>query len=128
MKSKIGWLVVLLLIALLGFIVYSFFFGGEKINSHFEREFTLSINDLALIGDEVYVKFWKIDDTRCKEVTCQREGEQVVNLVVINNHHINFIKLGTLAETMKKINNEYEISLIQLNEDNEVTLKLIKSE
>lgn len=128
MKSKIGWLVVLVLIGLLGFTVYSFFFGGEKINSHFDREFTLNVNDLALIDDEVYVKFWKIDDTRCKDATCEREGEQVVNLVVINNHHINFIKLGTLAETMKKIDNEYEISLIQLNEDNEVTLKLIKSE
>ncbi len=125
MKGKLGWLVVIAIFVIIGFAVYSFFFGGERVIAFFDREFVIRQNELALVNEEVYVKFLKVEDTRCKGDDCEREGEQVVHLLVINNHHINYIKLGTLAETKMNLDKEYEISLVELKEDNELTLKVI---
>ena len=65
--------------------------------------------------------------TTCKETDCEREGEKVAKIIIVNNHQINYVKLGTLAEsekTLAKIN--YTIKLIGID-NNEATLKLEKN-
>ena len=129
MKFRIGWLVVLGLFIAVGIYVYNFFYGGEKVYSFFDREFTLIVGDYAKVNDEVYVKLEKITDNRCKEETCEREGQQVAQVMVINDHRIRRLELGTLAEYKQKIEKtDYTIILKEINEQNEATFMLTTNE
>ena len=122
MKFRIGWLVVLGLFIAVGIYVYNFFYGGEKVYSYFDRDLTLKVGDYAKVNDEVYVKLEKITDNRCKEETCEREGQQVAQVMVINDHRIRRLELGTLAEYKQKIEKrESTIILKEINEQNEAT-------
>ena len=53
MKFRIGWLVVLGLFIAVGIYVYNFFYGGYKVYSYFDRDFTLKVGDYAKVNDEV---------------------------------------------------------------------------
>lgn len=129
MKFRIGWLVVLGLFMAVGIYVYNFFYGGEKVYSYFDRDFTLKVGDYAKVNDEVYVKLEKITDNRCKEETCEREGQQVAQVMVINDHRIRRLELGTLAEYKQKIEKtDYTIILKEINGKNEATFMLTTNE
>lgn len=129
MKFRIGWLVVLGLFIAVGIYVYNFFYGGEKVYSYFDHDFTLKVGDYAKVNDEVYVKLEKITDNRCKEETCEREGQQVAQVMVINDHRIRRLELGTLAEYKQKIEKtDYTIILKEINEKNEATFMLTTNE
>lgn len=127
MANIIKKLLPFLVIALIIYLIYLAFFKGDKIITRFDREFTLKISDTAEVESEAFVKLIGIDDNTCKETDCEREGEKVAKIIIVNNHQINYVKLGTLAETEKtlaKIN--YTIKLIGID-NNEATLKLEKN-
>ena len=129
MKFRIGWLVVIGLFIAVGIYVYNFFYGGEKVYSYFDSDFTLKVGDYAKVNDEVYVKLEKITDNRCKEEKCEREGQQVAQVMVINDHRIRRLELGTLAEYKQKIEKtDYTIILKEINEQNEATFMLTTNE
>lgn len=126
MAKIIKKLLPFLVIALIIYLIYLAFFKGDKIITRFDREFTLKISDTAEVESEAFVKLIGIDDNTCKEADCEREGEKVAKIIIVNNHQINYVKLGTLAEsekTLAKIN--YTIKLIGID-NNEATLKLEK--
>lgn len=129
MKFRIGWLVVLVLFIGVGLYVYNFFYGGDKLYSYFDRDFTLKVGDYAKVNDEVYVKLKEIVDTRCKEEKCEREGQQIAKVMVINDHRIRMIELGTLAESKQKVEKtDYTIILKNINKNNEATFMLTTNE
>lgn len=129
MKFRIGWLVVLVLFIGIGVYVYNFFYGGDKLYSYFDRDFTLKVGDYAKVNDEVYVKLKEIVDTRCKEEKCEREGQQIAKVMVINDHRIRMMELGTLAEYKQKVEKtDYTIILKEINENNEATFMLTTNE
>ena len=109
--------------------MFTIFSMAEKKYSYFDRDFTLKVGDYAKVNDEVYVKLEKITDNRCKEETCEREGQQVAQVMVINDHRIRRLELGTLAEYKQKIEKtDYTIILKEINEQNEATFMLTTNE
>ena len=118
MKKRIGWLLILALFIGIGIWIYNFFNEGENIYTHSNQEFTMKISDIA-----------KIDD-RCKDEDCEREGEKLAKLLVINNPRIEYIELSSILEDEKDINKtDYKIKIIKFNTENdEITLKILKSQ
>lgn len=129
MKLRIGWLVVVVLFISLGIYVYNFFNEGNTVREHLNREFVLSVGDIAHINDEVYIKLVEVKDERCKEDDCEREGQKVAKLVTIKNPYIRVVEIGSLTQeeiTIKRSN--YKLKLISISEDNEVTLEVVGKE
>ncbi len=127
MKKGIKILVTILIIAIIGFGIYKIFIDCEKVTTFYDRDFVLETMDYATIENEAIVKLIGIDDNRCKEESCEREGEMVAKVFVINDHHMTYVKLGTLAETRKELEKlGIIIELVEIDKDNKVTLKVTK--
>mgnify|MGYP004488717453 FL=1 len=129
MKKILKLLIIGGILGFIGFRIYSTFLTGERIDAHFDRDFSLNVGDYAEVENEAIVKFLGINDNRCKDQNCEREGEMVAKLLVINDHQIKYIKLGTLAEsekTLEKIG--YSIKLIAIDENDIATLNIKKLE
>lgn len=127
MKKGIKILVIILIVIAIGYGIYKLFIDCERVITFYDREFVLETMDYAKIENEAIVKLIGIDDNRCKEESCEREGEMVAKVFVINDHHMSYVKLGTLAETsqdLKKLG--IMIELIEIDKDNKVTLKVTK--
>lgn len=129
MKLRIGWLVVVVLFISLGIYVYNFFNEGSSIREHLNREFVLSVGDIAHINDEVYIKLVEVKDERCKEENCEREGQKVAKLVTIKNPYIRVVEIGSLTQEEIVIKrSDYKLKLISISENNEVTLEVVGKE
>lgn len=106
----IGWVVVL---GLLGFGIYKFFIDCEKVNTYFDRYFTLDEMDYAVVEDAVTVKLLDIKDD-------ENEGQYIVKLLVLNDAKIAYVELGSidpLSVEIDKLNLEYIINLIRVDDD-----------
>lgn len=124
----VKWLIGVCVIFVILFGIYEVFINCEKVNSHFGNIITLQKMDQANIEDEAFIKLIGIDDNRCKDDSCEREGELVAKLIVLNNHRISYVKLGTLAETTAELDKmDYKIELLDI-ENEEVKVKLTKIE
>ena len=120
--KRLCWLVVLVA---LGFGIYEFFFNCEKFDVDFNQNFTLSKFDWAEVKDEAYVKLLSIEDHRCKEETCEREGQIEYNLVVLNNMRVRFVTLSTLETPNIEIKKtDYTLHLVEGIDENHATFKL----
>ena len=120
--KRLCWLVVLVA---LGFGIYKFFFDCEKFDVEFNQNFTLSKYDWAEVKDEAYVKLLSIEDHRCKEETCEREGQIEYNLVVFNNMRVRFVTLSTLETPSIEIKKtDYTLHLVEAIDENHATFKL----
>lgn len=130
MKKRIGWLLILALFIGIGIWIYKFFNEGENIYTHSNQEFTMKISDIAKIDDDIYIKYNKVIDNRCKDEDCEREGEKLAKLLVINNPRIEYIELSSILDDEKAINKtDYKIKIIKFNTENdEITLKILKSQ
>ena len=130
MKKRIGWLLILALFIGIGIWIYKFFNEGENIYTHSNQEFTMKISDIAKIDDDIYIKYNKVIDNMCKDVDCEREGEKLAKLLVINNPRIEYIELSSILDDEKDINKtDYKIKIIKFNTENdEITLKILKSQ
>lgn len=130
MKKRIGWLLILALFIGIGIWIYKFFNEGENIYTHSNQEFTMKISDIAKIDDDIYIKYNKVIDNRCKDEGCEREGEKLAKLLVINNPRIEYIELSSILDDEKDINKtDYKIKIIKFNTENdEITLKILKSQ
>lgn len=130
MKKRIGWLLILALFIGIGIWIYKFFNEGENIYTHSNQEFTMKISDIAKIDDDIYIKYNKVIDNRCKDEGCEREGEKLAKLLVINNTRIEYIELSSILEDEKDIyKTDYKIKIIKFNTENdEITLKILKSQ
>jgi len=130
MKKRIGWLLILALFIGIGIWIYKFFNEGENIYTHSNQEFTMKISDIAKIDDDIYIKYNKAIDNRCKDEDCEREGEKLAKLLVINNTRIEYIELSSILEDEKDIYiTDYKIKIIKFNTENdEITLKILKSQ
>ena len=95
-----------------------------------KRKRNSSTKWLDKVNDEVYVKLEKITDNRCKEETCEREGEKLAKLIVIHNPYIDTVELSSINNDEIEINKtKYKIKLIKYDTDNdEITLKLLYEE
>ena len=123
----IGWVVVL---GLLGFGIYKFFIDCEKVNTYFDRYFTLDEMDYAVVEDAVTVKLLDIKDDRCLEESCEREGQFLVRLVVLNDAKFAYVELGTLEPVSVKLDEislEYTLNLIRVD-DSGATLTVTPNE
>lgn len=125
MKKVIWNISAIILLAALLFGIYKFFFDCHRYISHFDREFTLEVNDYAKIADEAYVKLLSIKKNECQEKAgCEREGQTVAKLLVVNHHRITYVSLGTLADKEKELTKlKYKIRLVKIKEG-KATLKL----
>lgn len=130
MKKRIGWLLILALFIGIGIFIYKFFNEGENIYTHSNQEFTMKISDIAKIDDDIYIKYNKVIDNRCKDVDCERESEKLAKLLVINNPRIEYIELSSILDDEKAIyKTDYKIKIIKFNTENdEITLKILKSQ
>ena len=90
----------------------------------------MKISDIAKIDDDIYIKYNKVIDNRCKDENCEREGEKLAKLLVINNPRIEYIELSSILDDEKDINKtDYKIKIIKFNTENdEITLKILKSQ
>lgn len=128
MKKLIKGLISLAIIAAIVFGVYKVFFDCEKYVSHFDTTFTLEKMDYASLDEEAIVKLMGIDDNRCNGDDCEKEGEIVAKVLVINDHHFSYVKLGSLAESKVYLEDlDYTIELIEASND-KVKLKLLKND
>ena len=87
--------------------------------------------DYAVVGEEVVVKLLNIKDDRCLDVSCEREGQYLVKVFIINNNKFTIVDLGTLEPTKVKIDKlslEYTIELIEVEDGKTATLKLTKND
>lgn len=130
MKKRIGWLLILALFIGIGIWIYKFFNEGNTINTYSNQEFVMKLSDIAKIDDDIYIKYNKVIDNRCKDEDCERKGEKLAKLIVINNPHIEYIELSSILDEEKEINKtDYKIKIIKFNTENdEITLKILKSE
>lgn len=127
MKKIINWIIALFIIGLIIWGIYKVFFDCEKTNTYFGRNFVLEKFDYAKVEEEAIVKLLGIDDNRCKEENCERTGEYVAKILVVNDHRISYVKLGTLSEPRKYIEKMgYTIEVLEVTEDGKVTLNLVK--
>ena len=61
-----------------------------------------------------------IKDNRCLDADCDREGQYLVKLLVLNEAKIAYVELGTLEPTsfkLEKISLEYTLNLIRVDEN-----------
>lgn len=130
MKKRIGWLVIPIVFIAIGVYIYLFFNEGENIYIHKNQEFTMKVKDFANIEDDIYLKYSKVSDNRCKEEDCEREGEKLAKLIVIHNPYIDTVELSSINNDEIEINKtKYKIKLIKYDTDNdEITLKLLYEE
>lgn len=129
MKKILKLLIIGGILGFIGFRIYSIFLTGERIDAHFDREFSLHVGDYAEVENEAIVKFIGINDNRCKNQDCERVGEMVAKLLVINDHQIKYVKLGTLAESEKILEKiGYNIKLMAIDDNNVATLNIKKLE
>lgn len=128
MKKLIGFILSILIILAIVYGIYKFFIDCERVNTNFGRNFILSKMDYASIDDEAIVKLLDIEDNRCLEDTCEREGQLVVKLLVLNDMRVSYITLGTLSESNKDIEKlKYSIELVEASESF-ATIKLNRLE
>ena len=130
MKKKIGIIIGLVILVLLGIFIYKFFIDCEKINTYFDINFTLQEMDYAVIEDQVTVKLLDIEDNHCQGEGCNGEGQYVVKLLVLNGAKFAYVELGTLTPlsvTIDKLKLEYTINLIRVDE-NGATLTVVPNE
>ena len=131
MKKIRRILVGVIILGLLGFGIYKFFIDVEKYNTTYDKYFTLEEMDYAVVEDDVIVKLINIKDDRCLDVSCDREGQFIVKLLLINQHKFTFVDLGTLEPTLvelDKISLEYTLELIRVNDDGKsATLRINKN-
>lgn len=85
----------------IGIWIYKFFNEGENIYTHSNQEFTMKISDIAKIDDDIYIKYNKVIDNSCKDEDCEREGEKLAKLLVINNPRIEYIELSSILDDEK---------------------------
>ncbi len=130
MRKRIGWLVILGIFIGIGVYVYLFFNGGEKLYTHSNQEFIMNISDIVCIDEDIYIKYNKVVDNRCKEKDCEREGEKLAKLLVINNPNFEYIELSSINDDEIPIEKtDYKVKLINFDvETNELTLKILKEE
>ena len=130
MKKIINIIITLVIIGLIGFGIYKLFIDGEKLNSFFDREITLNIWDQVNVSDAVTVKLISIDDNRCKEDDCDREGQFIAKLLVFNSKKMAYIEVGSLDPEPTKIDKlsiEYVIELTNVSDDGKsATIKVNK--
>ncbi len=128
MKKIINVVLTLALIGLIGFGIYKIFIDGEKQVSFYDREVTLKVWDQVRVSDAVTVKLIKINDGRCLEDTCEREGQFSANFLVFNDMKFAYIELGELEPkslTIDKLSLEYNIELVSVSDDGKsVTIKV----
>lgn len=120
MKKLIRIIVGLVIVGLLGFGIYKVFIDCEKVNTFYDKYFTLQEMDYAVVEDELIVKLLDIKDNRCLESDCDREGQYLVKLIVLNDAKFAYVELGTLEPTsvkLDKISLEYTIELIDVDTD-----------
>lgn len=130
MKKKIGIIIGLVILVLLGIFIYKFFIDCERVNTDFDRYFTLQEMDYAVIEDQVTVKLLDIEDNHCQGEGCNGEGQYVVKLLVLNDAKFAYVELGTLTPlsvTIDKLKLEYTINLIRVDE-NGATLTVVPNE
>ncbi len=126
MTKLVKRIISLVIICLLVFGIYKIFFDCEKSYTNFDNTITLKKMDYSIVSDEAIVKLIGISDNRCKEENCEREGEMVAKLLVVNNHRISYVKLGTLANNSQRLEKlNYNIELLSIEND-EVKIKLTK--
>lgn len=130
MRIRIGWLVVLGIFIGIGVYIYLFFNGGENLYTQSNQEFSMNISDIVNVDKEIYIKYKKVIDNRCKEEDCEREGEKLAKLLVINNPNFEYIELSSIHEEEIPIEKtDYKVKLINFDvETNELTLKILKEE
>lgn len=128
MKRIVKLIIGIAIIGLICFGVYKFFFDCEKHIEFFDDNFTLKINDYAHVNNEAIVKLIKIEDDRCLDESCEREGQLKAKLIVLNNKHITYVTLGTLSEKAKDLEKlKYRIELVDATNEN-ATIKLTRLE
>lgn len=129
MKKIIYWGIGISIIVLLGYVSYKFFFDCKSTLGEFDHVFILEdLMDYVKIEDEAIVKLIKIEDNRCLEESCEREGQQLVKVLVLNDNRVSYVSLGTLSETKKEIEKlGYIIELDSIKDDG-VYMKLSKVE
>ena len=116
MKKLISLVIVLGIIGFLGFGIYKFFFACDVKYSSFGKYFVLKEMDYAKVSDKVTVKLLDIEDDRCLEEPCEREGQFVVKFLIKDDRHMTIEKLGTLSESKKDLTEHklnYSIELIE---------------
>ena len=116
MKKLIKFIIIMGVLGFLGYASYKFFFACEKKISDFNRYFVLEGYDYAKVGNKLTVKLLDIEDDRCLEESCEREGQFVVKILVKDDRHIAIEKLGSLSESRKDLTKHklnYSIELIE---------------
>ena len=130
MKKLIKIIITIAVLAGIVFGIYKVFFDCKGMNIPFKQEFTLKTFDYAKVGDEAIVKLMRIEDFRCKDnEDCKGDGELEYKIIVINDHKIAYVKLGSVANTKRDIEKlGYRLSFINAESDDSVTLKLVRLE
>lgn len=122
MKKIIRWLVGIGIIVLIIFGIYKVFIDCEHKKAYYKRQFTLNVMDSATVEEETYVKLMKVSDERCKEDNCIADGQMVAKVLVVCDHSISYVTLGTLVDKnmdLEKIG--INIELLEISESNEAT-------
>ena len=113
MKKIIGIISVAVILILLGFGIYKFFIDCDRIDTFYNRYFTLDEMDYAVVEDAVTVKLLDIKNDK-------DAGQYIVKLLVLNDAKIAYVELGSVdphSVQTDKISLEYTIDLIRIDED-----------
>ncbi len=116
MIRLIKFIILMGVLIFIGFCGYKFFFDCNEKVTDFGKYFVLEGYDYAKVGDILTVKLLKIEDNRCLEESCEREGQFVVKFLVKDDRHIAIEKLGSLSESKKDLTDHklnYSIELIE---------------
>ena len=130
MKKAIRIITGLIIVGLLVFGVYKIFIDCERTNTFYDKYFTLDEMDYAVLEDELIVKLLDIKDNRCLDADCDREGQFLVRLVVLNDAKFAYVELGTLEPVSVKLDEislEYTLNLIRVD-DSGATLTVTPNE
>jgi hypothetical protein len=129
MKKIIGAIITILILALIGWFVYYFFIDCEKFDFEYERHFTLTKMDYAVINDEVTIKLINIKDETYVDSDGTKSGEIVYKLIVKDDYRMKFVTLGSFSNPVVKPEKmDYEITLIKMDENNNPTFSVKKLE
>ena len=130
-KVILIFVVVVVLVVLIG-TINRVFLNNNHTNSPLDREFTLEVMDDATITDadeDLRIKLMGIKDDRCSDIdNCTKTNERIAKILVVNAHHLSYIKLGEISSPVYEITKnkmQYTIELVSM-EDDKVTLKVTK--
>ena len=125
MKRLFSLIITIALIFAISYGVYFVFIDCKKVETSYDRIFTLGEMDYAKVSDNITVKLLQIKDNRCLEKSCEREGQFLYKILVYDKHKFAYVELGSIVDTSKDLEKvNAQIQFEGIKDDNHASFRI----